>query len=64
MHALTHTIRLLDGDLGRERFGLAGFPVVMARVFWVWGLAELFINLKTVKALGLTFTQSLLLRVQ
>ena len=37
---LQRTIRLLDGDLGRERFGLAGFPVVMARVFWVWGLAE------------------------
>jgi tetratricopeptide (TPR) repeat protein len=37
---LQDTIRLLDGDLGRERFGLAGFPVVMARVFWVWGLAE------------------------
>ena len=37
---LDSTIQLLGGELGRERFGLAGFPVVMARVFWVWGLAE------------------------
>jgi class 3 adenylate cyclase/tetratricopeptide (TPR) repeat protein len=34
------TIAPLDGDLGRERFGMAGFPVVMARAFWVWALAE------------------------
>jgi predicted ATPase/class 3 adenylate cyclase len=37
---LESTIRLVGDDLGRERFGLAGYPVVMARVFWVWGLAE------------------------
>jgi tetratricopeptide (TPR) repeat protein len=37
---LENTIQLLGGELGRERFGLAGFPVVMARVFRVWGLAE------------------------
>ncbi|HXH22403.1 MAG TPA: adenylate/guanylate cyclase domain-containing protein [Dehalococcoidia bacterium] len=37
---LEATIRPLDGDLGRERFGLAGFPVVMARSFWAWALAE------------------------
>ena len=30
------TIAPLDGDLGRERFGMAGFPVVMGRVFWAW----------------------------
>jgi class 3 adenylate cyclase/tetratricopeptide (TPR) repeat protein len=35
------TIEPLDGDLGRERFGMAGFPVVMGRVFWAWALAEL-----------------------
>ncbi len=34
------TIEPLDGDLGRERFGLAGFPVVMGRVFGAWALAE------------------------
>jgi class 3 adenylate cyclase/tetratricopeptide (TPR) repeat protein len=37
---LEETVQPLDGDLGRQRFGLAGFPVVMSRVFWVWGLAE------------------------
>ena len=37
---LERTVRPLDGDLGRERLGLAGFPVVMARVFWAWALAE------------------------
>jgi len=34
------TIAPLEGDLGRERFGMAGFPVVMGRVFWAWALAE------------------------
>ena len=38
--SLNKTIQLLAGDLGRERLGMAGFPVVMARVFWAWGLAE------------------------
>jgi class 3 adenylate cyclase/tetratricopeptide (TPR) repeat protein len=38
--SLKGTIQLLAGDLGRERLGMAGFPVVMARVFWAWGLAE------------------------
>ncbi len=37
---LEQTIQPLAGDLGRDRFGLAGFPVVMARVFWTWALAE------------------------
>jgi class 3 adenylate cyclase/tetratricopeptide (TPR) repeat protein len=34
------TIAPLEGDLERERFGMAGFPVVMGRVFWAWALAE------------------------
>lgn len=34
------TIAPLEGDVGRERFGMAGFPVVMARAFWAWALAE------------------------
>jgi class 3 adenylate cyclase/tetratricopeptide (TPR) repeat protein len=34
------TIEPLAGDLGRDRLGLAGFPVVMVRVFWAWSLAE------------------------
>jgi tetratricopeptide (TPR) repeat protein len=34
------TIAPLEGDLGRERLGMAGFPVVMGRVFWAWALAE------------------------
>ena len=38
--SLNQAIHLLAGDLGRERLGMAGFPVVMARVFWAWGLAE------------------------
>ncbi|HSD41159.1 MAG TPA: adenylate/guanylate cyclase domain-containing protein [Burkholderiales bacterium] len=34
------TIEPLEGDHGRERFGMAGFPIVMGRVFWAWALAE------------------------
>jgi tetratricopeptide (TPR) repeat protein len=34
------TIAPLEGEVGRERFGMAGFPVVMGRFFWVWALAE------------------------
>jgi class 3 adenylate cyclase/tetratricopeptide (TPR) repeat protein len=34
------TVAPLDGELGRERCGLAGFPVVMGRAFWAWNLAE------------------------
>ena len=37
---LERTIQPLSGELGRDRLGLAGFPVVMARVFWAWALAE------------------------
>ena len=30
----------LQGDLIRERFGMAGFPAVMSRYYLVWALAE------------------------
>jgi len=33
-------IRSLEGDLARERFGLAGFPVVICRCWLAWCLAE------------------------
>jgi tetratricopeptide (TPR) repeat protein len=33
-------LQLLDGDRFRERCGLAGFPVVMSRMFWTLALAE------------------------
>jgi predicted ATPase len=32
--------QLLEGDRFRERCGLAGFPIVMSRFFWVLALAE------------------------
>jgi predicted ATPase/class 3 adenylate cyclase len=32
--------QLLEGDLVRERCGLAGFPSVMSRAFWTLALAE------------------------
>jgi tetratricopeptide (TPR) repeat protein len=38
---LLTVLRLLEGDLSRERLGLAGFPVVMARFFLDWVLADL-----------------------
>jgi tetratricopeptide (TPR) repeat protein len=31
---------LLEGDLSRERFGLAGFPAVMARCYLTWVFAD------------------------
>ncbi len=37
---LCSAIRGLDGDLGRERFGLAGYPAVMARWLLASTLAE------------------------
>jgi len=37
---LENTTRTIEDDFGRERFGMAGYPAVMARVFWVWALAE------------------------
>ena len=33
-------LQLLAGDRFRERCGLAGFPVVMSRMFWTLALAE------------------------
>ena len=33
-------LELLEGDRFRERCGLAGFPVAMARFFWAFALAE------------------------
>ncbi|HEY7251567.1 MAG TPA: adenylate cyclase, partial [Methylomirabilota bacterium] len=37
---LRKSLRSLEGDLGRERFGLAGFPSVMARWLLASSLAE------------------------
>jgi len=34
--ALLTVVRLLDGDLRQERFGLAGFPAVLARSYLTW----------------------------
>jgi class 3 adenylate cyclase/tetratricopeptide (TPR) repeat protein len=36
----TRILQLLEGDRFRERCGLAGFPVVMSRMFWTLALAE------------------------
>ncbi len=37
---LLKVVRLLEGELGRERFGLAGFPAVMARGYLTWVFAD------------------------
>ena len=37
---LGRTLRLLDGDLARERLGLHGFPAALARSYLAWALAE------------------------
>jgi class 3 adenylate cyclase/tetratricopeptide (TPR) repeat protein len=37
---LVQVLRLLAGDLSRERFGLAGFPTVMARGYLTWAFAD------------------------
>ena len=37
----SNNIRSLDGELARERLGMAGFPVVFARGHQCWALAEL-----------------------
>ncbi len=37
---LTKTIRMLEGDLLGERFGLHGLPAAMARAYLAWFLAE------------------------
>jgi class 3 adenylate cyclase/tetratricopeptide (TPR) repeat protein len=37
---LRKVLQLLEGDRSRERFGLAGFPAVMARGYLTWVLAD------------------------
>ena len=37
---LLKVLQWLEGDLSRERFGLAGFPAVMARAFLTWIFAN------------------------
>ncbi len=37
---LRKALHSLQGDLVRERFGMAGFPAVMSRYYLVWSLAE------------------------
>src|SRR6266849_5628437 len=37
---LRKVLQVLDGDLSRERFGLAGFPAVLARGYLTWALAD------------------------
>jgi class 3 adenylate cyclase/tetratricopeptide (TPR) repeat protein len=37
---LGKALRLLEGDVNRERLGLAGFPAVMARLYLSWMLAD------------------------
>jgi class 3 adenylate cyclase/tetratricopeptide (TPR) repeat protein len=38
--SLRKVVRLLEGDRGRDRCGLAGFPAAMARSELAWALAE------------------------
>jgi len=37
---LATTVRLLEGDQQRERFGLHGLPAAIARSYLAWALAE------------------------
>jgi class 3 adenylate cyclase/tetratricopeptide (TPR) repeat protein len=37
---LASTVRMLEGDLARERFGMHGFPGPIARAYLAWVLAE------------------------
>ena len=37
---LLKVLQLLEGDRSRERFGLAGFPAVMARCYLTWVFAD------------------------
>jgi tetratricopeptide (TPR) repeat protein len=37
---LLKVLQCLEGDRSRERFGLAGFPAVMARCYLTWGFAD------------------------
>jgi class 3 adenylate cyclase/tetratricopeptide (TPR) repeat protein len=41
MHHLRRNVELLQGDLARERFGLAGLPAAWSRTFLGWSLARL-----------------------
>jgi tetratricopeptide (TPR) repeat protein len=38
---LVNVLQLLEGDRSRERFGLAGFPAVLAHGYLAWGVADL-----------------------
>ena len=38
--SLRKVVQLLEGDRGRDRYGLAGFPAAMARSELAWALAE------------------------
>ena len=35
-----NVLRLLEGELSRERFGLTGFPAVIARAYLTWSLTD------------------------
>ena len=37
---LRENVALLQGDLARERFGVAGYPAAMSRTYLAWALAE------------------------
>jgi len=37
---LLETLQLLEGDLSRERFGLVGYPAVIARCYLTWAFTE------------------------
>jgi class 3 adenylate cyclase/tetratricopeptide (TPR) repeat protein len=37
---LQENVALLEGDLVRERFGVAGYPAAMSRTYLAWALAE------------------------
>ena len=37
---LQENVELLQGDLVRERFGVAGYPAAMSRTYLAWALAE------------------------
>ena len=37
---LLKVLQLLEGDLSRERLGLAGFPLLMARSYLTWALTD------------------------
>jgi len=37
---LRKVLQSLEGDLSRERFGMAGFPAVVARCYFTWAFAD------------------------